>query len=317
MKRRLTFLTLFLCALLSSCGRPPDNILRIGSTVWPGYETLYMARERGLLDGSNIHLVEMASGTEVMHALRMGNLEAAALTLDEALRLSAEGIPLQIALIFNFSVGGDGVVAGADVSGLDDLRGRRIGVETGAIGVIMLQALLQHSGLDQHDVDLVYLAIDQTPEALHQGDVDVIVTYEPYLSRAREQGGQLIFDSTAIPDMIMDVLVVREDRAEALHQPLRRLIAAHFKTLGFLHEQPRQAAELMQARLRLEPAAALATLDGLELPDLEANRRWLENTDGRLTQRIERLQGLLLRMGVIHAPIVQPPIPNPMWLPES
>lgn len=57
--------------------------LRIGTLVWPGYEPLYLARERGYLDPKSVRLVEYPSNSEVTRAFRNRAIEAAALTFDE------------------------------------------------------------------------------------------------------------------------------------------------------------------------------------------------------------------------------------------
>ena len=74
----------FLFVLLAAwhCQKPPQS-LRLGTNVFPGYELLYLARDLGFYKGKPIHMVELTSASEVQHALRTDNLEAAALTLDE------------------------------------------------------------------------------------------------------------------------------------------------------------------------------------------------------------------------------------------
>ena len=93
-------------ALLLGCNAD-ERPTRIGTGVWPGFEPLYLAREDGLFSKNDIRLVEMPSSHEVVNALVAGDLEGAAISLDEAISVAAEGIPLEIILVFDVSDGAD------------------------------------------------------------------------------------------------------------------------------------------------------------------------------------------------------------------
>jgi NitT/TauT family transport system substrate-binding protein len=54
----------------------------VGSIVFPGYESLFLAREAGLLEERQVRLIELLANTDTLRALAAGQLEAAALTLD-------------------------------------------------------------------------------------------------------------------------------------------------------------------------------------------------------------------------------------------
>lgn len=120
--------------LLLSCGPAPEPLLRIGTNTWPGYEPLYLARSLGYYEGSPITLVELTSASEVIHALRSGTLEGAALTLDEVLTLLDDGFDLKVVLVMDFSNGGDVLLAKPGIDSTADLRGKRIAVEYTAVG---------------------------------------------------------------------------------------------------------------------------------------------------------------------------------------
>ncbi|HEY9807297.1 MAG TPA: hypothetical protein V6D04_12060, partial [Candidatus Obscuribacterales bacterium] len=75
-------------SVLASCSQnsPP---LRVAVNLWPGYETLYLARSLGYYDNTPIQLVDLPSGAEEVRAFRNHNVEAAAVSLDQALVLAA------------------------------------------------------------------------------------------------------------------------------------------------------------------------------------------------------------------------------------
>ncbi len=135
-------LVLLIPSLMQGCERGPAPPLRVGSNVWPGYETLYLARSLGIFASTPIKLVELPSVTEVTHAFRNGGLEVAALTLDEALALLQQDTSLRVILVVDVSNGGDAVLARPEITSLAQLKNRRIGVENSAVGAIMLDGLL-------------------------------------------------------------------------------------------------------------------------------------------------------------------------------
>jgi ABC-type nitrate/sulfonate/bicarbonate transport system substrate-binding protein len=84
--------------------------MRVGSIVFPGYEDLFLARELGLLDERRVRLVELLANTDTLRALAAGQLEAAALTLDELMSARADGVDLRAVLVFDVPEGANVVV---------------------------------------------------------------------------------------------------------------------------------------------------------------------------------------------------------------
>lgn len=287
-------------AALCACSEPPPT-LRLATNIWPGYESLYLARDNGLLDGQQIHLVEMPSATDVFRTMRDGQLDAAALTLDEALRLQSAGVPLHVVMIFDVSAGGDGLLVrpNAGITTLADLKGKRVGVENSATGAILLNGALQAAGLGVSDIEQVFMSVEQTPDALVQGEVDAVVTFDPYLSRARQAGGLVLFDSRQLNGLIADVLVVRSDRLAALSTPLRQLISAHFKMLDQLHRHPELILPRMQPRMGLPAPEIARALEGLRMIDLTENRHLLGGESPGLAATLQTLAPILQGMGAI------------------
>ncbi|OYU42363.1 MAG: hypothetical protein CFE44_24420, partial [Burkholderiales bacterium PBB4] len=191
-------------AYLPACSKPTP-LLRVGSIVFPSYELMFLARELQMLDPKQIRLVELQANTDTLRALASGQLEAAALTLDEMMSARADGVDLRAVLVLDVSDGADVVVGRPGVS-LDHLRGKRIGVEDGAMGAIMLSALLATTQLTVHDVIKVPSTLERSVEIYQKGRVDAIVTAEPWATQLQKLGATRLFDSKSIPGRIVDVL---------------------------------------------------------------------------------------------------------------
>ncbi|MEZ5616464.1 MAG: ABC transporter substrate-binding protein [Rhodocyclaceae bacterium] len=293
--RRLSGLVLL--PALAACGPPPA--LRIASHVWPGYEFMFLARAEGWLDARRVSLLETASATESMQALAEGSADGAALTLDEVLRLRAGGVPLAVVLVFDISAGADMLLAGPGIERLAGLKGRRIGVEEGAVGALMLDQALRAAGLAPGEVRTVFVPIDRHEEAWHAGGLDALVTYEPVAGRLMDAGARRIFDSRSLPDTIVDVLAIRTPVLDGgADEAVRHLVAAHLRGLDHLASHPQDAAYRLAPRLKLPPGETLAAFRGLLLPDRDGNRRLLAGAAPALLASARRLSSVMAAAGL-------------------
>ncbi|MDR9441043.1 MAG: ABC transporter substrate-binding protein, partial [Halomonas sp.] len=171
-----------------------------------------------------------------------GELDGAALTLDEVLKARAEGLPLAVILVFDDSVGADMVLARPQIATLADLSGARIAVERSAVGSLVLHKLLEAAGLTADQLEVVDLPPDRQLAVWRQGDIDAVVTYEPTASQLMREGARRLYDSSQFPDMILDVLAVRHDRLRWRTDALEALVLAHFRGLAHLRIKMRCAA---------------------------------------------------------------------------
>jgi NitT/TauT family transport system substrate-binding protein len=274
-------------------------LLRIATNPWIGYESLYLARELGLIDNAAIRLVELPSNSDSLQALVAGTVEGAGLTLDEVLSARAEGMDLKVVAIFDFSAGADVLLARPGIERLENLAGRRIGLEETALGALMLGAVLKTARLPASAVTKIHLTFDQHRAAFESGQVDAIITFDPVTSQLESDGARRLFDSRAIPGQIVDVLAVRSEILASGRENLTRLISAHFQALAHLREQPDDAARRIAPQMEITPEALLAAYNGLELPDLNANRRWFAGTPSPMEKNAGAIARTMLEAGLV------------------
>lgn len=287
--------------MLGGCDRG-QTPTRVASHVWPGYELMFMARREGWLDTQQIELIETRSATASMQALEAGEVDAAALTLDETLVLLDRGIDLRVVLVFNLSSGADAVLGKPGVTTLAQLEGKRVGAEDTAVGALMLHKALEAAGLGPEAVQVVSLTIDEHLDAWHRDAVDVLVSYEPVSGSLLRQGANLLFDSSAVPDRILDVLAVRPTVLGTRHgrRAIETLIAAHFRALRHLRHNPADAGYRLAQRLGASGPEALESYRGLVLPDEFANQRLLV-ADGGVAQAVAAVGRILHEQGRIQS----------------
>lgn len=276
----------------------PEPALNVGTIVFPGYELLFLAREKGWLPTRRIRLVELVSSTDNLRALADGKCDAITLTLDEALSARAEGVDLRIVAVLDLSVGADALMVRPNIATLPQLRGRRIGVEDSAMGVVMFDAVLEAAGLRVEDVLKVPYTAERSVAMFQAGQVDAAVTFEPWVSQLEESGALRLFDSRRIPNRIVDVLAVRSEAIARRAQAVAELVAGHFKALELWRSQPKDASVLMAARLQVDAEAVPAAFKGLDLPDAARNRDLLR-VGGPIAASAMAVQRILVERRVL------------------
>lgn len=159
--------------------------------------------------------------------------------------------------------------------GIDDaasLAGKKIGLLEGAISQFFLGKLLDINGIDSESVTVVNLRPPALPDALAKGQVDAIVSWEPYANLARAAvDGQVVEINVQGGQSYYFTIAVKEKTLAAKPDQMRALIAALVEAADWAANNPRQAREVLNRKL------------GISLSDLE--RYWPDHVmDVTLTQ---------------------------------
>ncbi|CAG1770530.1 hypothetical protein BAC3_01128 [uncultured bacterium] len=285
-------------SLISKCSHIVEP-LTIASHVWSGYELMFLARHEGWLSENSVQFLETLSATDSIQALLDGRVYGAALTLDEVLRARAQAIPLTCVLVFDVSTGADMVLSKTEIMNLSDLKGKRIGFEASALGALMLHKLLEAAQLEKSDIVPIKVNYDQHIVAWNQGKVDAVITFEPIASQLLDQGAHKIFDSRKIPDTILDVLAIKSDILKTHHNHIKSLIAAHFRARRYFYQNPQDAIYKMAVRMKIPADEVLNSFRGLNLPNEQANLKYLSSDQGTLLVAARNLCTLMVETGML------------------
>jgi NitT/TauT family transport system substrate-binding protein len=265
---------------------------------WPGYAFLRLAYNDGMLADTPVDIRLTTHLADTYAALLAGEIDAAATTLDNVLALRALGIDVVVALIFNTSTGGDGLVAKPEFETLADLRGKRIAREDNSLGKIMLHQALLAGGLREDDITIVPFSSSGLT-AWQMLNVDALVTHEPDLSDLENQGAVRLFDSRKTPSLIVDVLAVRRSALRPHASTLRKVLDAHFQVLRRWREDPLNMQYRLADRLNLQASSLHKMLRGISIHDAQYNRQYLSPPASLLTISLKTLATAMLELGLI------------------
>jgi len=288
---------------ITGCTSAPEAILRIAGNIWPGYEPLYLARDLGYFRGTAIHPIEFTSATEVMRAYQNRAVDAACLTLDEALQLASHKADFRIVYVADFSNGADVVLGKPGLRHMSDLKGRRVGMEDTALGAFMLARALQESGMQSSDVQIVPLQVQDHEQAFINGTVDAIVTFEPVRGRLLARGAAVLFDSSRIPGEIVDIVLVRTSYLRRHTDVVDYLLQAWYRAQDDMSRGTANTEARMARRFGVTPAEAHATLQGLHLLSREENRQLLGAPSPALEPVLQRLATFMWQHKLLERPV--------------
>lgn len=281
-------LTLALILSLLGCSDQTDT-LRIGANRWLGYGPLYLADDLHWMTPSGYRLVEYPHTTGVLRGYRNGLLDAALLTLDEALILQSSGQPVQILLVADVSAGADVLFANAHIQQLAQLRGQRIGVENSALGAFFLSRILDLAKLPASEISVIDMPVNEHLHALRTGQIDAAINFASASASFAPLGVHPLLDSRALPNEIIDVLVINPQRVSA--QQAKRLRELWFTSQEQWFEQRQDIDPRLSRRLGLNGDELAQTLAGLQIGDRALNQQLRK--DGTLLRSLNRLNDYL------------------------
>ena len=288
---------------LFACTSEYSDTLKVGTNIWPGYEPLYLARASGAWKEGSISMIEFNSASEVLRSFRNRSIDVAALTLDEAIALIAVRPDTRIILGTDFSSGADVVIAQPGIEKAEQLKGKKIGVESTALGAYMLARFLKVNHMLASDMQIVYMEVSEHFNAFLRHDIDAVVTFEPVLTELLKQGGNIVFSSQQIPGEILDVLVTRTDVIKNHHDHLELLVNGWFQSLQFIKEQKDIALLKMSPRLGMSLQEMHSAFEGLILLDRDANQYLLSDSNQSIRSAAAKIENVMLSNGLLKEPV--------------
>ncbi|MGB1799627.1 MAG: ABC transporter substrate-binding protein [Gammaproteobacteria bacterium] len=286
-------------ALIACSEKQTNTPLSIGSFGWIGYEPFYVARDLGLYQNTAIKLVELNNSTDIMYALRAGQLDGAILTLDEVITLLHDGMEFSVVFIIDISNGADAVLTKPGISSMQELAGKQVAVEYTAMGAMLLENALSHHAMSNRDIQIVPCASDRHLDCF--ANSEAIVTFEPYKTKLINQGANIVFDSSQIKGQIIDVLAIRNEVLKEKQFVIKKLISGFDKALEYMQKEPDKTNQIIHQRIKLSPVEINAIFADIEFPGVSGNHELFSN--GSLQKNALGLIEMMHKNNMINEPV--------------
>ena len=225
--------------------------IKLGFSAWPGWFPWQVAEEKGFFEaaGVNVELVWFEGYLDSINAFAAGQLDANTQTLNDTLASVAAGSDQRIVLVNDNSTGNDQIIVTEDITSIEDLVGKQIGIEVGVVDHFLLALGLEDAGLSLDDVNVVSLETGAAAAAFAAGQLDAVGAFAPFTTVALDrEGSHVLFDSSAFPGAIPDHLVVSGALLGERPEVVQGLIDAWYLTLAFIEANPDEAIEIMAKR---------------------------------------------------------------------
>lgn len=295
MSKSLLLLTLL---LLSACSKQQEP-LNLAGNSWLGYQPLYLIQTRNacpdclleVLPGQPLKITTLPSTTMVLRLLGAKKLDAAMITLDEAISFQSHtGIAICVAAVLSYSNGADAALV---MPGFDHTRTPlNVGYEETALGGYMLHRVVEELNWPAEKLGMHLTVPKNHVQALLQGQVDMVITYEPYISQLKKHGAQVLIDSKVLPGEIVDVLVVNQASWLQYRQLINSLMANQWQQgVAALQNLSNTELMLLQQRVQLNADELTSALSGMQFISYSENQEFLTH---KLSHVVNQMNDYLL-----------------------
>jgi len=233
----------------SACVAAP-LVVSLDFFVNPNHAPLYVAEALGFFDEESVEveIVVPANPSDPVKLAAAGAIDMALTPQINYMIARSEGLPLiAIGALIDRSLGGLLGVADHGFTGMDSLRGGRIGYSLAPLEPILWRTMLACAGIDEHEVELVNIGFN-TMQALLAGSVDAIGAFRNFEPLQVElEGYEPVFvpqEAHCIPLTQEILFVVHAAAPEEREDALAGFLRATASAITWITENPDEAMRL-------------------------------------------------------------------------
>jgi NitT/TauT family transport system substrate-binding protein len=185
--------------------------------------------------GIKIDVVQVNDYVESVNQYTAGQFDATVMTNMDALTIpAASGVDSTAVIVGDFSSGNDGIVLKGAKS-LQDIKGQNVNLVELSVSHYLLARGLESVGLSEKDVKVVNTSDADIVAAFRSDDVTSAVTWNPLLSEVTAQPNtSMVYDSSAIPGEILDLLVVNTNTLNDNPKFAKALTGAWYEMMSIM-----------------------------------------------------------------------------------
>ncbi|MDD5091777.1 MAG: ABC transporter substrate-binding protein [Candidatus Wallbacteria bacterium] len=216
---------LFFCCFSQAASNSAAPVFSLAWSEWPGWSVFGVAHEIGLIDGASgkmgpvekqynvdIELKEMEYDPCIA-AYGAGQVDAACLTNMDTLPCC--GGRSSVAILPNDTSNGGDMCITIGINRVEDLKGKTVyGLEK-SVSQYLFSRYLEMKNIPENDVKWVNMDPGAAALAMQQGNkqYEAIVVWNPFCLQTlnTRKDAKVLFDSSAIPGEIVDMVVVAKD----------------------------------------------------------------------------------------------------------
>lgn len=271
---------------------------------WVGFGPMYLAKEKGFFkdEGIDVEISLMDDQAQRTAAITKGDIDGYGDTVDLLVLTRANNIPAVSVMQADFSNGADGIVVSDNIKSVKDLKGKKIAAQKNFVGENFLYYVLKKNGIALKDVEIVDMESGAAGAAFVAGSVDAAVTFEPWLSKAKErEGGKMLVSSSDEPGVIVDTFSINETYLKNNPENVKKIMRGWFKAVDFWKNNPTEANEIMAKAYKLQTQEFADFISGLKWPNYQENLTYFgtQKEHGKIYEVADTFNSLFIELEVI------------------
>lgn len=294
-------------------------VVQVGIDIFPGFAPYYLGVEKGIFENEGISVdpVVITGTAERNSALASGRVQALCTTIDAFMIAASRGVKLTVVSTVDESLGADGIVATRDITTIRALRGKVVALQTGMPSHFFALYLLRENGIPIQEISIQPMNAPEAATAFISGNVDAAVTWEPWLTRAKnDPRGHVLATTADYPGILVDVVAVQKGFASANREAVRALLRGWFKSVDYWRNHKEESNEIMAEAMGMEVEEFVDLLGGLRLSDYETATDFLgtKSSPGPLYGIANSAGAIWKEAGVVEDPVAAEQVIDPLFL---
>ncbi|WP_407409689.1 ABC transporter substrate-binding protein [Methanobrevibacter sp.] len=283
-----------------------DDTVKIGYLPSDHDAALFVADAQGLYADKNIttELVQFNNGGDLMTAMASGEVDVGYVGIAPVLSSVEKGVPVKV--ISSAQTEGSGIVVTSEsgITSAADLKGKSIATPGEAsIQYVLLSYYLKENNLSTDDVNISAMKVPSMNDALKTKQIDGIITFQPYVSIAANDSGNVVLENSSgiLPDHPCCVVVASDDFIKNHENTTKDIIAIHENATKFINDNIKNGSSDKVVALLPEDIVSNADLEVLSLESFP----FISGIDDSFKSDVDAFQKLEVDIGILNSTIPQ------------
>jgi sulfonate transport system substrate-binding protein len=248
----------------------------------------HIALKKGYFTEEGLKVIPQphSSGKSALNAVIEGKADFATVADTPIMFAVASGKKISIIAEIQTSTKNEAIIARKDlgISRPSSLRGRKIGITIGTSGDYFMDSFFLVHGIDRQEVKIIDMQPDEMSDALSQGKVEAVSTWNPVLKQLHKKLGDkgiIFFDENIYTEFFC--VVTGQEFAKNNPGVIKKFLKALIKAETFFIQYPEESKQIVAEYTKTDKAIideiwdcfeSRVTLDQLLLVTLEGETRW-------------------------------------------
>ena len=198
-------------------------------------------------NGINTKLVQFNNGGDLMTAMASGDIDVGYVGITPVLSSIEKGVPVKVISAAQTEGSGIVVAKNSEINSVSDLAGKKIATPGEAsIQHMLLSYYLKQNGMSINDLKVSAMKVPSMNDAIKTNNIDGMITFEPYVSIAEQNGARVLVDSADIlPNHPCCVVVASNKFIKDHPNETNTILEIHKNATDFINNNTNEAASLL------------------------------------------------------------------------